>query len=133
MHTFIYRSSILTSRALCVLLYLSISSCTSMKVVPGWPMPSDPHLGVQASELRVGDELSLTIRPQKQMRFIVTSTEEKVLIGHIKGESETMRIHYDQIVSVERREVAVGKSILVGASAVIGFLATMAFSMAFAP
>jgi hypothetical protein len=94
----------LLARALAALLSLNIAACSTLRDVP--PSRERAISGAPAPTrgLRVGDEVRLTLISSVQTELVITAVEADALIGNPTDKSPSVRIAYDQIARIERRE-----------------------------
>jgi hypothetical protein len=91
-------------RVLAALLSLSIAACSTLRDVPSSRERATAGAPVPTRGLRVGDEVRLTLNSSAQTELVVTAVETDALIGNPTDKAPSVRIGYDQIARIERRE-----------------------------
>jgi hypothetical protein len=110
---------IILVRILSALLCFSISACSSLQVLPHWNSTLPAGSSDQFQRLRVDDEVLITTVSAKQVAMVIERIEPDALVGHednwkryFSRKDQTVRIQFDDIAQVERREFSWVKTVL---------------------
>ncbi len=96
-------------RVIFVLLALSVAGCAHTMV----PVSEGPEIRVQLS---IGDTVRVLTKDSERRTFRVAAFEPDVLVGEDGGDS--IRVPYEDIVFLERREVSRGGTAMLAAGVV---------------
>lgn len=105
-------------RVIFVLLALSVAGCVHTMV----PVSEGPEIRVQLS---IGDTVRVLTKDSERRTFRVAAFEPDVLVGEDGGDS--IRVPYEDIVFLERREVSRGGTAIVAAGVVTSVLLVITF------
>ncbi len=118
-------------RVLSVVLYVTISACTTMRAVPDWRAGAPAGTPGENQGLNVDDEILVTTVSGNQLRLIVLNIEPNALLGYshqhgyVDRKDQPIRVPFDEIATVERSEVSAWRTSLGITGAVLIVLAVM--------
>lgn len=118
-------------KLLSALLCVSLTACTSIRTVPDWSVSS--KVSAKQYGLNVGDELLITTTPGRPVLMKLTAIEPQALTGRDLDKSDSIRVPFDQITQVERKEFDVLKTTLLVALIVVVGLTAAVKKAAFYP
>lgn len=77
-----------------------LSGCVSMQSVPP-PVPGQP----QTVSVKIGDKVNVQTKSGEKLAFTVTAIEPEALVGKAKAAVNEMRVHYQDIASLQVERV----------------------------
>ncbi len=120
----------LCQKILGLILCVCITACTSLRTVPVTPEGS----GATAShKLNVGDEIVVASRSGGSQKMVINAIEANALLGRVDGVQQPVRIAFNDIAQVERREIDALKSAVLVLLIVVGGSAALLKKAAFFP
>jgi hypothetical protein len=109
-------------RIVALVLSSSLLGCSSLQAIPEWRKQGESTRPSQAAPFKVGDEVRVSTVDRPSTTMVLTAIEADTLTGKSLETEKVVRIPFDQIVAIERRQFDALRTAGVVALVVIGLV-----------